>query len=919
MSEEIPQNPDERYEEQIHDITPVSGLYENWFLEYASYVILERAVPAIEDGLKPVQRRILHAMKVIDDGRFNKVANIIGQTMQYHPHGDAAIGDAMVGLGQKDLLIETQGNWGDVRTGDSAAAARYIEARLSKFALEVAFNGQTTRWQTSYDGRKKEPISLPMKFPLVLAQGVEGIAVGLSTKILPHNFIELIEASIKILKKQSFELYPDFQTGGLIDVTNYNEGMRGGKIRCRARIEEVDKKTLLIKEIPFGTTTTGLIESIVKANDANKIKIKKVIDNTARDVEIEIQLPAGVSPDITIDALYAFTDCETSISPNACVIVADKPRFMSVKDMLRYNTQQTMDLLKWELEIKLGELLDKWHFSSLEKIFIENRIYRDIEECETWEAVLEAIDKGLEPHKSLLMREVVQEDIIRLTEIKIKRISKFDSFKADEQLRTLEEEMEGVKYSLEHLNAYTISYYEGLLKRYGKGRERKTEIRIFDTIQAAQVAVASEKLYVNRSEGFVGYGMKKDEYVVDCSPLDDIIVFRRDGKCLVTKVSDKAFVGKDILHVDVFKKNDDRMTYHLMYVDGKTAICYGKRFNITAVTRDKEYDLTKGEKNSKVIYFSANPNSESEVVTVYLSQNAPARKKIFDFDFGDLAIKGRGAQGNTVTKYTVKRVLFKEKGRSTLGGRKIWYDEVVGRLNVDERGRLLGAFDGDDAIICIFKDGSYELTNYELSNRYEPDQLLLLEKWNPKRPITALHYVPANQAWYVKRFLIETSTLNKRFAFISEDKGAKLAFLSSKDNLVVEVVTGTKKKKESQELNLTEFIDVKGWRAIGNKLTGEPVLEVKLLSADEPAQEATSIPAAEVEETEVPESVEEQEQPQAEPKPGTVPKAEPVEEAAKADIAQTAPAIEVGTTIEFDVKKEREQKGGDGPQQLSIF
>lgn len=911
MSEETPVNPDERDEEQIHDITPVSGLYENWFLEYASYVILERAVPAIEDGLKPVQRRILHAMKVIDDGRFNKVANIIGQTMQYHPHGDAAIGDAMVGLGQKDLLIETQGNWGDVRTGDSAAAARYIEARLSKFALEVAFNGQTTRWQTSYDGRKKEPVTLPMKFPLVLAQGVEGIAVGLSTKILPHNFCELIDASIKILKKQPFELYPDFQTGGLIDVTNYNEGMRGGKIRSRARIEEHDKKTLLIKEIPFGTTTTNLIESIVKASEANKIKIKKVIDNTARDVEIEIQLPPGVSPDITIDALYAFTDCETSISPNACVIVADKPRFMSVKDMLRYNTQQTMDLLKWELEIKLGELQEKWHFSSLEKIFIENRIYRDIEECETWEAVLHAIDLGLEPHKPKLMREVTQDDIIRLTEIKIKRISKYDSFKADELLRGLEDEMVQVKYDLEHLTAFTITYYENLLKKYGKGRERKTEIRIFDTIQAAQVAVASEKLYVNRAEGFVGTGMKKDEYVTDCSPLDDIIVFRRDGKCIVTKVSDKAFVGKDIIHVDVFKKNDERMTYHLIYVDGKSAISYAKRFNITGVTRDKEYDLTKGEKNSKVLYFSANPNSESEVVTIYLSQNAPARKKIFDFDFAELAIKGRAAQGNTATKYTVKRVLFKEKGRSTLGGRKIWYDEVVGRLNVDERGRLLGAFDGEDAILCIYKDGSYELTSYELTNRYEPDQLLLLQKWDPKRPITALHYVPANQAWYVKRFVVETSTLNKRFLFIAEDKGAKLAFIDYRDDLLVQLTTGTKKKSETQEVNLSQFIDIKGWKAMGNKLTTEPLLEVKLLSATEPV---VAVPEPK------PERAEEEEEELAdagELDGNTAAEADDAPESSTADASEGS--IDIGTTIEFDVKKEREQKGGDPPQQLNLF
>ncbi len=905
MSEMSEENLPEE-EEKIHELTPVSGLYENWFLEYASYVILERAVPAIEDGLKPVQRRILHAMKVIDDGRFNKVANIIGQTMQYHPHGDAAIGDAMVGLGQKDLLIETQGNWGDVRTGDSAAAPRYIEARLSKFALEVAFNGQTTHWQTSYDGRKKEPISLPMKFPLVLAQGVEGIAVGLSTKILPHNFIELIEASIKILKKQHFELFPDFQTGGFIDVSNYNDGLRGGKIRCRAKIEEFDKKTLLIKEIPFGTTTTGLIESIVKASEANKIKIKKVIDNTAANVEIEIQLPPGVSPDITIDALYAFTDCETSISPNACVIVEDKPRFMGVKEMLRYNTQQTMDLLKWELDIRLGELLDKWHYSSLEKIFIENRIYRDIEECETWESVIETIDRGLEPFKKMLMRPVVHDDIVRLTEIKIKRISKYDSFKADELIKGLENEMEEVKHHLANLVAYTIAYYENLLKKYGKGRERKTEIRVFDTIQAAEVAVASEKLYVNRSEGFVGYGMKKDEYVVDCSPLDDIIVFRRDGKCLVTKVSEKAFVGKDIIHVDVFKKNDERMTYHLLYVDGKSAITYAKRFNVTSVTRDKEYDLTKGEKNSKVIYFSANPNSESEVVTVFLSQNAPARKKVFDYDLGELAIKGRGAQGNTVTKYTVKRVLFKEKGKSTIGGRKIWYDEVVGRLNVDERGRYLGSFDGDDSILVVYKDGSYELTNFELTNRYEPEQILLLAKFQSTKPLSAIHYVPANKAWYVKRFLIETTTQNKRFPFIAEEKGAKVALVSLQAEPLVEIEIGSKKSKEKSELNLREFIDVKGWKAIGNKLTADNLLSAKLVSDEQ-------------NEHEVPESQEtDEEEVLVEGEMNTDASTDSI---TTQDDEANAPdlGVDIGTTIEFDVKKEREQKGSEPPQQLNLF
>jgi topoisomerase-4 subunit A len=818
----------------LTEARPISGLYEDWFLDYASYVILERAVPAIEDGLKPVQRRILHAMEVIDEGRFNKVANLIGQTMQYHPHGDAAIGEALVGLGQKDLLIETQGNWGDVRTGDSAAAPRYIEARLSKFAKEVAFHAPTTEWQMSYDGRKKEPVTLPIKFPLLLAQGVEGIAVGLSTRILPHNFVELLDAGIKILRKQSIELYPDFPTGGLVDVSAYQDGRRGGRIRCRARIEERDKKTLIIKEIPFGTTTGGIMESIVKASEANKIKVKKVVDNTARDVEIEVQLQPGVSPDITMDALYAFTDCEVSIAPNCCVIADNKPDFLGVSDLLRQNVHQTMHLLKRELEIRLEELEEDWHFSSLEKIFIEQRIYRNIEECETWEAVIQTIFEGLKPFIPLLRRTVTEEDVARLTEIKIKRISKFDAFKADEHIRGVEQNMEQVGHDLQHLVAYTISYYEKLLKKYGGGRVRKSEIRVFDSIQAVQVAVASERLYVNRADGFVGYSLKKDEYVTDCSPLDEIIVIRRDGKMIVTRVSEKGFVGKDVLHVDVFRRADDRLTFHLMYLDGENGTVYAKRFQPGGVTRDKEYELTRGSKGSKVLYLSANPNSESEVVQVFLSPASRAKKKVFDFDFAELDIRSRSTQGNILTRYPVKRVLFRERGASTLGGRQVWYDETTGRLNVDARGRLLGSFDSGDAILAVYKEGTYELTSSDLTHRFVPEQLLFLEKWISGRPISVVHFVAAQKATYVKRFLIETATLDKRFSFISESAGSKLLFADSRGDLVVEYVVGKGKKAQSSMVSLSEFIDVKGWKAVGNRLVSDLPVSVRLVSFSSP-------------------------------------------------------------------------------------
>lgn len=818
-------------EDIIHDVIPVSGMYENWFLEYASYVILERAVPAIEDGFKPVQRRIMHAIKEMDDGRYNKVANIIGQTMQYHPHGDASIGDAMVNIGQKDLLIDTQGNWGDVRTGDSAAAPRYIEARPSKFALEVLYNPQTTNWQLSYDGRKKEPVTLPVKFPLLLAQGVEGIAVGLSTKILPHNFCELIKASIDILKGKKVKVYPDFITGGMADFSEYNQGLRGGKIKVRAKIEEQDKKSLIVKDIPFGTTTTGLIESIIKANDKGKIKIKKVVDNTAKDVEILIDLAPGQSPDITIDALYAFTDCEVSISPNACVIINDKPHFIPVNEILKLNTDKTVELLTRELEIRRDELMEKILFSSLEKIFIENRIYRDIEECETWEAVIDTIDKGLDPFKPQFYREITEEDIVRLTEIKIKRISKFDTFKADELLKKLQEDLKETEHHLANIIDYAIAYFDRLLEKYGKGRERKTEIKSFDSIDTTIVAANNQKLYVNRKDGFVGYGLKKDEFVTECSDLDDIIVIRKDGKCMVSRISDKVFMGKDIMHVGVWNKGDERMTYNLIYVDGKSGRSMAKRFNVKAITRDKEYDLTKGNTNSKVHYLSANPNGEAELVTVKLTSGSKARKKVFEFDFAELDIKGRGAGGNILTKYPVRKIELKAEGVSTLSGLDIWYDPHVGRLNKDERGQHIGKFNGEDSILVIYKDGSYELTSYELTNRYEPKKVEIIERFDPKTVISAIHYDGESKNYYVKRFQVETTSLNKPFSFISESSGSKLVVVSTNDSPMIQVdfVKGKSKTKETEQLAMPALIDVKGWKAIGNKLSQYTVKKVKLL------------------------------------------------------------------------------------------
>lgn len=797
----------------------LGGQYKNWFLDYASYVILERAVPAIEDGLKPVQRRILHAMKEMDDGRFNKVANIIGQSMQYHPHGDASIGDALVNLGQKDLLIETQGNWGDVRTGDEAAASRYIEARLSKFALEVAFNHKTTEWQLSYDGRKNEPVTLPMKFPLLLAQGADGIAVGLSTKILPHNFCELIEASIKALRGKKFELYPDFQTGGMIDVANYNDGKRGGKVRVRAHIEELDKKTLVIRDVPYGVTTTQLMESITKANDQGKIKIKKVVDVTAADVEIQIDLAAGISPDITIDALYAFTDCEVSISPNACVIVEDKPRFLTAHELLTVSAEHTKSLLKKELEIKLRELEDKWHYTSLEKIFFEEKIYKELEQKhETWEKVIDAIDKAFTPFKKKLKRAIQRDDILKLTEKPVRRIYRLDINELNEQIKSIEAEIRQVNYDLENLTDFAVAYFENLLKKYGKGRERKTEIKEFDTIQVKHVAIANTKLYLNRAEGFIGTGLKKDELLCECSDYDDIIAFTKSGTMKVVKVSDKVFIGKDIIHAAVFQKNDERTTYNMIYLDGKSGVSYAKRFNVTGITREKEYDLTKGSEKSKVHYFSANANGEAEAVKVVLSPNCTAHKKEFDFYFEELEIKGRSSMGNQVTKYPIKTVKFKEAGKSTLAGRKLWFDDKFGRLNTEEKGQYLGSFE-DEKIIVFYHDGSYELTDTEMTQRFEPEKIALVEKFDPEKTISAVYLDTDKQQYNIKRFKIETTTMKSQFLFIKEGAGNKLEAVTTDAEPILVVQTGRGQQVRKAKFKVAKMVEVMGWKAVGAKLT----------------------------------------------------------------------------------------------------
>ncbi|HVS95894.1 MAG TPA: DNA gyrase/topoisomerase IV subunit A [Puia sp.] len=800
--------------------TGVTGQYKNWFLDYASYVILERAVPAVEDGLKPVQRRILHAMKEMDDGRFNKVANIIGSSMKYHPHGDASIGEALVNMGQKELLVDTQGNWGDVRTGDDAAASRYIEARLSKFALEVAFNAKTTEWQLSYDGRNNEPITLPMKFPLLLAQGAEGIAVGLATKILPHNFCELCEAAMKYLKGKKFDLYPDFLTAGMVDVTNYNDGKRGGKLRVRSHIEELDKKTLIVKDVPYGVTTTQLIDSILKANDQGKIKVRKVTDNTAAEVEIQIDLAPGISPNITIDALYAFTDCEVSISPNACVIVDKKPQFLGVRELLTLSVDHTKDLLKCELEIKLAELQEKWHFTSLEKIFFEERIYKELEKKhDTWEKVLDAIAKAFEPFRKQLRRAVTREDIVKLTEKPVRRIYRLDIEELNAQIKALDADIKQVKHDLNNLVDFAVAYYDNLLKKYGKGRERKTEMRLFEAIQAQQVAIANVKLYVNRAEGFIGSGLKKDEFVTDCSDLDDIIAFTKGGKMKVVRVADKTFIGKDILHVAVFRKNDERTTYNMVYTDGKSGVSYAKRFNVTGVTRDKEYDVAKGgDPKTRVNYLSANPNGEAEVVHIVLSPSSTAKKKEFDFYFEQLEIKNRGVLGNQVTKYPIRTVKFKEAGKATLSGRKIWFDPTFGRLNTEEKGEYVGSFEDDERLLVIFSDGTYVVTDTELTQRFDADKVLDIRKFDPDKVITAIYLDNEKLQYNVKRFKIETTTLHNKFLFIKEGEGNRLELVTLAPEPVVVIRSGRGASAKTQKIKIAAFVEVMGWKAVGSKL-----------------------------------------------------------------------------------------------------
>ena len=813
--------------EEIH-VNKISGMYKDWFLDYASYVILERAIPDIFDGLKPVQRRIMHSLKELDDGRYNKVANLVGNTMKYHPHGDASIGDAMVQLGQKDLLIDTQGNWGNILTGDRAAAPRYIEARLSKFALEVAYNSKITQWQASYDGRNNEPVHLPVKFPLLLTQGVEGIAVGLSTKIMPHNFNELIDASINLLKGRKFEILPDFLTGGIADFSNYNDGLRGGKVRVRSRIVIEDKRTLKVVEIPFGTTTSSLIDSILKANDKGKIKIKKIEDNTAANVEILIHLPPNISPDKTIDALFAFTDCEISISPLSCVIDGEKPVFIGVSDILKSSTTNTVDLLKKELEIQLHELKEQWHMSSLERIFIENRIYNDIEEEETWEGVMSAIHRGLKPFTKNLVREVTDNDVIRLTEIKIKRISKFDLDKAQQYIDSLEERIAKIQHSLNNLIEFAIDYFKNLKKKYGKDKERKTEIRLFDDIVASKVIIRNEKLYVNRADGFVGTSLKKDEFVGECSDIDDVIVFRKNGKMTVSKVSSKAFFGKDILHIAIFKKGDKRTVYNAIYLDGVSGVTYMKRFNVTSITRDKEYDITTGTKGSKLLYFTANPNGEAEVVSIILKVQQKIKKLKFDIDFADLAVKGRGVKGNQVTKLPIRKIELKEKGVSTLAARKIWYDDTVKRLNVEERGRLLGEFMGDDRLMTITTRGTIKLIKPELNTHFD-DNMFILEKWDEQLPITAIYFDGDKKKYFLKRFHFDK--FDKEDTFISEAPKSFLLRVALDYRPIIELEFAKlrgKDKLANREINVEEFTSVKGYKSIGRALTENKIKKVEI-------------------------------------------------------------------------------------------
>ena len=820
------ENFSENFENEEESLIPISGMYKDWFIDYASYVILERAVPAIEDGFKPVQRRILHSMKDLDDGRFNKVANIVGHTMQYHPHGDASISDAIVQIGQKDLLIETQGNWGNILTGDSAAASRYIEARLSKFALEVVYSPKVTTWQSSYDGRRKEPINLPVKFPLLLAQGAEGIAVGLSTKILPHNFVELIDASIKCLRGRKFDLYPDFPTQGVVDVTNYNDGMRGGKIKVRAKISQINKNTLVISQIPYTTTSSSLIESILKANDKGKIKIKKIEDNTSADVEILIHLPNGVSPDKTIDGLFAFTNCEVSISPLSCIIEDNKPVFIGVSEILKKSTEKTKNLLKKELDVRLAELNLFWHYSTLEKIFIENRIYRLIEDEETWDGVLEAINKGLKPFINMLKKEVTEDDILKLTEIKIKRISKFDLEKADKKIKQIEEDIDKVKFNLENLNDFAIQYFKDLKSTYSTGKQRKTEIRIFDDVDVKKVVVKNSKLYVNREDGFIGTSLRREEYVEDCSDIDDIIVFTSNGDMIVTKVDSKKFVAKNILYVSVFKKRDSRTIYNMIYKEGKSGVSYIKRFNVTGVTRDKTYNLTSQNPKTKILHFSANPNGEAEIVTIQLRQSGSIKKLKWDLDFADLAIKGRSVKGNIVSKYSVNKVIFKEKGLSTLKPRKIWFDDTVQRLNVDDRGDLLGEFKPDDDLLIVQHSGKLKIVPPDL-NMHFPEDMIILEKADRSKPISVVYFNKKKKKYYVKRFLL--GVLKGTQNFIDDSKNSTIEIVSYDWKPVIEVVTKSKKEIEKNNINLFEFISVKGIKALGNQLVSKEVKEINLL------------------------------------------------------------------------------------------
>ena len=835
----IPATPMVKGQKIIH----LSEMFKDWFLDYASYVILERAIPNLTDGLKPVQRRILHAMYKIDDGRFTKVANIIGQTMQYHPHGDAAIGEALVQLGQKDLLFDMQGNWGNILTGDSAAAPRYIETRLSAFAEEVAFSPKITEWQNSYDGRNKEPVVLPVKFPLLLAQGVEGIAVGLASKILPHNFNELLDAAVAYLQEKPFELLPDFPTGGMADFSRYNDGLRGGQVKVRAKIQKQDNKTLVITDLPFGKNTTSLIDSIIKANDKGKIKIKKIDDNTADNVEIVIYLASGISPDQMIDALYAFTDCELSVYPNSSVVFDNKPLFIGVTEILKKSVDQTKELLRRELEVRKGELENAWHFANLERIFIEKRIYKNFEESTTWEDVLLKIDEGLKPYKKIFKREIIREDLIKLTEIKIKKTSRFDLNKAQKEIEEIEIELEEVQNHLDHLVDFTIRYYQSIKKKYGKGKERKTEIRSFENIEATKVVVANQKLYVDRKEGFFGTGLKKDEFVAECSDIDDVIVFLKTGKYMVTKVSDKAFFGKDILHIAVFKKNDTRRIYNVCYFDGGSGSTYVKRFAITSVIRDKEYDLTKGAARSKILYYTVNPNGEAEVIRVFLKPRPRLKKLKFEFDFSTLAIKGRGSQGNILTKNPVHKIVLAEEGMTTLGGKNIWFDSTVFRLNEDERGEFLGEFNNDEKIIAFYKSGKFVTTSYELTNHYDED-LIKIEKFNPEKIYTAIFWEADQSYFYIKRFTAKLS--DKPQLFIGENPDSYLVELNDFNQPQLSFTEkNAKGESVKKEITVEEFIGVKSFSARGKRLTEQKIKQYRWTDLTPPPPEEEPKPTEE--------------------------------------------------------------------------